>query len=159
MTTEEKLFAFIADKLDTLPDYPFSGDRETAVFRHRGNRKWFAILLRGVPRAKLGGGEGRTDVVNLKCDPLFSGSARSLPGVYPAYHMNKEHWISVALDVAEEEALFALVCMSYDLTFPKAGRADKAERPDSPPPDRPGRNTAGGRRGCADSEGARSGKR
>ena len=89
----EQLIGFIGDKLDTSPDYPFSGDRESAVFRHRGNRKWFALLMRGIPRGKLGGGEGKTDVVNLKCDPLASGSVRGLPGVYPAYHMNKEHWI------------------------------------------------------------------
>ena len=98
----EQLIGFIGDKLDTSPDYPFSGDRESAVFRHRGNRKWFALLMRGIPRGKLGG--------------------RGLPGVYPAYHMNKEHWISVALDEADGEALCALVCMSYDLTFPKAKR-------------------------------------
>ena len=118
----EQLIGFIVDKLDTSPDYPFPGDRESAVFRHRGNHKWFALLMRGIPRGKLGGGEGKTDVVNLKCNPLVSGSVRGLPGIYPAYHMNKEHWISVALDEADGEALCALVCMSYDLTFPKVKR-------------------------------------
>ena len=125
MDLTEKLFSFIADKLDADPDYPFSDGGKNAVFRHRGNGKWFAVFLRGVPRAKLGCGEGKTDVVNFKCAPLFSGSARELPGVYPAYHMNKEHWVSVALDEADEETLCALACMSYDLTFPKVrGRVE-----------------------------------
>lgn len=129
MNLTEKLFSFIADKLDTDLDYPFSDGGKNAVFRHRGNGKWFAVFLRGVPRAKLGCGEGKTDVANFKCDPLFSGSARELPGVYPAYHMNKEHWVSVALDEADEETLCALACMSYDLTFPKVrGRVETKEK-------------------------------
>jgi predicted DNA-binding protein (MmcQ/YjbR family) len=37
-------------------------------------------------------------------------------GVFKAYHMNKEHWISVLLDgsVSEEEIAF-LINMSYTL--------------------------------------------
>lgn len=152
MDLTEKLFSFIADKLDTDPDYPFSDGGKNAVFRHRGNGKWFAVFLRGVPRAKLGCGEGKTDVVNFKCDPLFSGSARELPGVYPAYHMNKEHWVSVALDEADEETLCALACMSYDLTFPKVrGRVEtKGEKGVRAAPIN-ARALPGGRRGYADS--------
>lgn len=156
MDLTEKLFSFIADKLDTDPDYPFSDGGKNAVFRHRGNGKWFAVLLRGVPRAKLGCGEGKTDVVNFKCDPLFSGSARELPGVYPAYHMNKEHWVSVALDEADEETLCALACMSYDLTFPKVrGRVETKGKKGARAAPINARALPGGRRGYADSADAR----
>lgn len=51
----EQLIGFIGDKLDTSPDYPFSGDRESAVFRHRGNRKWFALLMRMTALNAFGG--------------------------------------------------------------------------------------------------------
>ena len=156
MNLTEKLFSFIADKLDTDPDYPFSDGGKNAVFRHRGNGKWFAVFLRGVPRAKLGCGEGKTDVVNFKCDPLFSGSARELPGVYPAYHMNKEHWVSVALDEADEETLCALACMSYDLTFPKVrGRVETKGKKGTRTDRINARALPGGRRGYADSADAR----
>ncbi|MEC3941414.1 MmcQ/YjbR family DNA-binding protein [Enterococcus mundtii] len=38
-------------------------------------------------------------------------------GYYPAYHMNKNHWISVALNGAvAEKQLFYLLKESYDLT-------------------------------------------
>ena len=160
MDLTEKLFSFIADKLDADPDYPFSDGGKNAVFRHRGNGKWFAVLLRGVPRAKLGCGEGKTDVVNFKCDPLFSGSAWELPGVYPAYHMNKEHWVSVALDEADEETLCALACMSYDLTFPKVrGRVEtKGKKGDRAAPIN-ARALPGGRRGYADSAVFRRGRK
>ncbi|MDY4306917.1 MmcQ/YjbR family DNA-binding protein [Enterococcus mundtii] len=38
-------------------------------------------------------------------------------GYYPAYYMNKQHWISVALNGAvTEKQLFYILKESYDLT-------------------------------------------
>ncbi len=37
-------------------------------------------------------------ILNVKCDPLMIGSLCSMEGIYPAYHMNKTHWISIAMD-------------------------------------------------------------
>lgn len=55
--------------------------------------------------------------MNVKVDPLLTGSLRTQRGILPAYHMNKERWISVLLDgsVPLEQAL-ALLDMSYALT-------------------------------------------
>ncbi len=37
--------------------------------------------------------------------------------MFPAYHMNKAHWLTIALDgSAEEEKLKFLLDMSYELT-------------------------------------------
>ena len=51
--------------------------------------------------------------------------------VIPAYHMNKQHWISVILDgtMAEEDVL-RLIADSHALTAPKAPkRPPKAANP------------------------------
>lgn len=110
----------VADTYGIAFDAPFADDPETWVFRHPGNRKWFAIVL-PVPRSKFGlPGDGGIDVVNLKCDPLLSGSLFAEPGIWPAYHMNKEKWISVALDGSvETERICWLLDHSYELTMPK----------------------------------------
>ena len=56
-------------------------------------------------------------MVNLKCDPILIGSFREEPGVFPAWHMNKAHWLSVALDgTASDDSLMFLLDMSYELT-------------------------------------------
>ena len=97
---------------------PWSGQTLTpTMFRHRHNRKWFAIIM-DIPREKLGlPGDGIISVVNVKCDPRLIGSFREEPGIFPAYHMNKAHWLTVALDgSAEEEKLRFLLDMSYELT-------------------------------------------
>ena len=31
-------------------------------------------------------------------EPLMIGPCATKPGVLPAYHMNKEHWITILLD-------------------------------------------------------------
>lgn len=98
--TRDELQRYIFDHYSTEPDYPWADAPNHAVFRHGGNRKWFALVL-DVPRNKLGlPGTQMIDVVNLKCDPILIGSLRGEPGIFPAYHMNKDRWLSVALTAA-----------------------------------------------------------
>ena len=108
---------YISETYDASGERLFAKDPATCVFRHRSNRKWFAVMMQ-IPREKLGlapGGEIR--VVNVKCDPRLIGSFRQEQGIYPAYHMSKAHWLTAALDgtVADEKLKFLLE-MSYDLT-------------------------------------------
>ena len=71
-----------------------------------------------IPKKNLGISEdGEISVVNLKCDPRLIGSLRMEPGIFPAWHMNKTHWITVALDgTVNEEKLKFLLDLSYELT-------------------------------------------
>lgn len=71
-----------------------------------------------IPGGKLGiPGDGIISVVNVKCDPRLIGSFREEPRIFPAYHMNKAHWPTIALDgSAEEGKLKFLLDMSYALT-------------------------------------------
>ena len=71
--TLKNVAEYIRRKYGIKPDYPFEDD--TPVFRHTDNGKWFAIVIRDVPNAKLCGGEGRSDVINFKCDPLLASCA------------------------------------------------------------------------------------
>ena len=102
------------------PECPFD-DLESLVFRHRENRKWFALVMFSLPREKLGAKDGGTvDILNLKCDPILQGSLLDGRRYFPGYHMNKEHWLTVVLDgsVSMEE-LKPLIDFSFDLTKTK----------------------------------------
>lgn len=108
---------YIGNTYGVLGEYPFAKDSTTCVFRHEHSRKWFAVIME-IPREKLGldcGGE--ITVVNFKCDTRLIGSFREEKGIYPAYHMSKAHWLTVALDgtVGEDKIKF-LLDISYDLT-------------------------------------------
>lgn len=74
-----------------------------------------------IPKVKLGiEEEGNINVVNLKSDPLIIGSLTLDKGIYPPYHMNKNHWITVCLDGSvEEEKVKWLLDLSFELTNKK----------------------------------------
>ena len=114
--TKQDFFNMCLDSYATQPDYPFDEDFETAVLRHADNRKWYAIVMR-VSRRKFGfDSDEIIDVVNLKLPTEMFGSFGAADGVYPAYHMNKLHWISVLLPDALEDMVSFLTNASFEAT-------------------------------------------
>lgn len=114
--TKQDFLKYCQDRYGTKPDYPFNLDFETAVLRHSDNRKWYAIVMR-VSRRKFGWeSDENIDVVNLKLPTEMFGSFGAAEGVYPAYHMNKLHWISVLLPDASDEVTAFLVNVSFEAT-------------------------------------------
>ena len=116
----EELKSFILENYIAATDRPWQKYPSFEVFRHPGSGKWFALIM-DLPRGRLGlSGFGTLDVVNLQCDPVLVASLQGGSGIFPAYHMNKENWLTVALDgSAPDDILRALHDMSYDLTRPK----------------------------------------
>ena len=112
-----ELAAYLTDTYGTTDENLFARYPSFQVFRHHGNKKWFAVIM-DIPRKNLGlTGEDQTQVVNLKCDTRLIGSFRMEPGIFPGWHMNKAHWLSVALDgTMDDEKIKFLVDMSYELT-------------------------------------------
>lgn len=121
--TKQSYLDYCLDTFGMSPDYPFDEDFETAVLRHADNRKWFALLMK-VSRRNFGFDSDKTvDVVNLKLPIEMVGSFGKDDGVYPAYHMNKLHWISVLLPDATDETIAFLTGVSYEATKFKPRRS------------------------------------
>ena len=117
--TKQELFDLCLNSYGIAPDYLFDEDFETAVLRHGDTRKWYALVMR-VPRRKFGQGSDEViDVVNLKLPTEMFGSFSAAEGVYPAYHMNKLHWISVLLPDAPDDVVQFLVNASFEITRAK----------------------------------------
>ena len=92
------------------------------MLRHADNRKWYALVMR-VSRRKFGFDSDEViDVVNLKLPVEMFGSFGVADGVYPTYHMNKLHWISVLLPDAPEDVVRFLVNVSFEVTKNKRKR-------------------------------------
>ena len=116
--TRQELFIWIRQQYGTEPEYPWHD--WNAVLRHNDNNKWYGVVLE-VSADKLGLPEaGIVDVLNVKSDPLLIGSLRGQDGYFPAYHMNKEKWLSIQLGKPElDDAIKDLLSLSYELTAPK----------------------------------------
>lgn len=116
LTMERKeLFEWVKETYGTEPDYPWND--WNCVLRHKHNNKWFALIME-IDEKKLGIDSERViDVLNVKCDPLLIGSLRMKEGFYPAYHMNKDKWVSVLMDgTVPADEIKELIKLSYNLT-------------------------------------------
>lgn len=107
----------IKEVYDATAKFPWLSAPTFAVYRHQSNNKWFAVIME-IPKNKIGiEEEGNVNVVNLKSDPLLIGSLVLNKGIHPAYHMNKNHWITVCLDGSvDKEQIKWLLDLSFELT-------------------------------------------
>lgn len=115
----QRVIRYAEDTYGVEPEFLWAKSPQNAVLRHRNGGKWFAALL-NVRKKQLGiPGEGRVDIINVKCDPKLAASLLDGTSRLPAYHMNKEHWITLLLDGSvPADELHALLDMSYELTRP-----------------------------------------
>ncbi|MBQ3855473.1 MAG: MmcQ/YjbR family DNA-binding protein [Ruminococcus sp.] len=108
---------FAADNYGTIPDAPWPKYRWNQVLRHSNNKKWYGLLMRVKYRVLGIEKDGETDVLDLKCTPMAREILVGEGTALPAYHMNKEKWISLLLDgTVPAETIFPLLEESYELT-------------------------------------------
>ena len=114
----KRIMAKVQKKYGNQLEYLWEKSPDTAVLRHEENQKWYAVLMR-IPWDRLDKRrEGLVDAVNLKHDQVTD--LLSQKGIYPAFHMNKRYWLSLALDdsLSDEEVL-DLLETSWNLTVKK----------------------------------------
>lgn len=110
----------ISEAFGVAPDFPWKQSKyqSCGVFRHADNLKWFALIMNVRRRLITKGGDNSTvDIINLKSEPDMIEQLTRQTGIYPAYHMNRKHWISVSLDDAlTDDRVMALLAKSFELT-------------------------------------------
>ncbi len=119
-TMRDAVCVYAKQTYETAPEYLWENSPNSAVLRRKDSAKWYAVLML-VARDKLGlRGQDLVDVIVVKCDPLLIGSLLSKQGFLPAYHMNKERWVTMLLDgtVATDE-ITSLLDLSYQLAGKK----------------------------------------
>lgn len=117
MLTREDIFKHVKENYGTLPDYPFRKFPNFAVLRHASNGKWYGLVMNVLPE-KLGlDGNEKIDILNLKCPSELNAGLRNGRDILPAYHMNKEHWISIVLERIDPKGeVYHLIEESFNLT-------------------------------------------
>ena len=88
---------------------PFHGNpfekSEAMGFMVEERGKWYALMME-VPLQKLGvASQANALVLNVKIHPEDKERLIATDGIFEAYHMNKKHWISIALNVCTDDAL------------------------------------------------------
>ena len=98
-------------------EFPWGGF-DDAVIRNRQSGKWYAVIMH-VKADRLGFDNDRyIEIINLhtsRAAELIDNKA-----VFPAYHMNKQHWLSVIGDgEIDPLKLREMIDESYDLSVRK----------------------------------------
>ena len=88
---------------------PFHGNpfekTEAMGFTVEDKGKWYALMM-VVPLQKLGvASKADALILNVKIHPEDKERLVATDGIFEAYHMNKKHWISIALNVCTDDAL------------------------------------------------------
>ena len=111
-----RLMEYCERKFGTEPEAPWEDSPDAYTFKTAKRNKWYALFMT-IPYKSLGlAAKGTLDVVNIKLPPEKVLDLIDRVHFYPAYHMNKKHWITIVLDKEVDEPLVQqLLDESYGL--------------------------------------------
>lgn len=70
-----------------------------AIWRRADNQKWFGAIL-SVRRDRIipGAGNDIIEILDIRCAPDVIEFIVDKTLIFPGWHMNKRHWITIVLD-------------------------------------------------------------
>ena len=113
---KDDYIAWIKTQFGAEPDYPWPDDAPWSFVFRCPNEKWFALVMR-IKYRQLGlTGDEEVWVVNMKASQDEIPNLIDKKSIFPAWHMNKKHWITVLLTaVTDFEKLCKLTQKSWEL--------------------------------------------
>ena len=108
--------AWIKTNFGVEPDYPWPDDASYSFVLRCPNEKWFALVMR-IKYRQIGlTGDEAVWAVNMKAEQDAIPNLIDRKLIFPAWHMNKKHWITVLLTAATDfEKLCELTQKCYEL--------------------------------------------
>ena len=120
MNIRDEIFKYAKEYFGSEPEYLWQKDPNSAILRNNSNSKWYAIIM-NISKRTLGlKDDENTDILNVKCDPIMIGSLVDNKRYLRAYHMNKEHWITLILngEIPLQE-IFSMINLSFEIVNTK----------------------------------------
>lgn len=119
---KDDFIAWINTKFGAVPDYPWPDDAPYSFVFRCPNGKWFALVMK-IKYRQLGlTGDEELWVVNMKAEQESIPALVDRKSIFPAWHMNKKHWITVLLTATTDFGkLCELTEKSYELVGGKRG--------------------------------------
>lgn len=110
----------IISKYGNYPCFMWEQSPDCGVFKNPDNNKWYGIIM-NIDYSKLGAASKKNvEILNIKLDKDKIPTLLKQKGFFPAWHMNKKYWISIALDdTLADEQIFNLVTESHACTEKK----------------------------------------
>ena len=103
MTRRQEVLRYVKKKYATEPEHLWKSYPTYEVLRHKSvpgekKAKWYGIIM-DVKASSLGlPGEDYVDILDVKLERDMVDFLKNVRGYLPAYHMNKQSWITILLD-------------------------------------------------------------
>lgn len=113
---KDDYIAWIKTQFDAEPDFPWPDAAPYSFVLRCPNEKWFALVMR-IKYRQLGlTSDEEVWVVNMKACQDKIPNLIDKKSIFPAWHMNKKHWITVLLTAATDfNKLCELTQKSWEL--------------------------------------------
>lgn len=111
-----RIAKYIIGKYKDKPEFMWEKFPFYGVFRNKDNNKWYAIIM-NINKNKIDNKTNReVEIIDIRISKDMIGDILKQDGFYPAWHMNKNRWVSICLDdTLSDEEIIKYVDESYDL--------------------------------------------
>jgi len=105
---------YIKNKYNDDIEYLWEKFPDNGIARRKDNSKWYLAILT-VKKEKLGfDSKDSVEVIDLRSDKVEELITEN--NIFPGYHMNKKHWITIILDGSMDiEKIYNFIDKSYIL--------------------------------------------
>lgn len=112
----KEIIGYIKKKYGDELEFLWEKSPDCAIIRRKESKKWY-ILFMIIKKDRLGfESDEDVEVINLHAKSEEVPKLLQKGNIYPAYHMNKKHWISIILDDSVDIVeIYKLLEVSYEL--------------------------------------------
>lgn len=112
--TAQDIIEYAKNKYGDELEFLWKNSPDCAILRQKDSQKWYAILMK-ITKDKLNlDCNDEAEVMNIRVEINITSDIRDYKKYFPAYHMNKNSWITILLDECSFDAeLKGLLDKSY----------------------------------------------
>ena len=117
----QELITYVANQYGRDLEFLWERFSDNAIWRREDNGKWFGALLT-VKRNKIipGDDDSLIEILDVRCAPDVIDFIVDKKKIFPGWHMNKRHWITIVLDGRMDmPQIYSLLDNSYELAYGK----------------------------------------
>lgn len=98
ISVRKELIRYVMAEFGTVPEKPWDNYDSYCTLKTNLSKKWYGVFMI-IPGSYLGIKKNENvDVLNIKLEPDEVKKLIDNKQYFPAYHMNKKHWITILLN-------------------------------------------------------------
>ncbi|MCR4880429.1 MAG: MmcQ/YjbR family DNA-binding protein [bacterium] len=113
-----KLIEHIYEKYKGELEFLWEKSPDAAIVRRKDNKKWYIVFM-VIKKDRLGiDSQEPIEVIDIRVKTENMPELLEQGNIYPGYHMNKKHWITIILDGSVSLVeIYKLLDKSYELAL------------------------------------------